>query len=452
MSLSRRDFLLRGALAGASFATAMTALGRGARLLAQGIPDPPRPPSERAVALVLGATTIDMLGLLTLDWPELWGWQEHPASFGAADAARLRSSGIAVFHPAIEPGGAQPFAASLACIEDWNRLLAAHPELFVRVTTPADLDRPRAEGKIGVILGFQDSRHFRTAGDVERFYGLGQRVSQLTYDGPNRLGCGCRHADDGLTSFGAEIVAAMNRLGMAVDLSHCGERTTLDACAVSRAPVLVTHANCRALSQHPRCKSDQAIRAVAASGGVFGITQVRAFVGAPATLDHLLDHFDHVASLVGAEHVGLGSDADAIPVNAATGAPRAPYELRRARSAVPALRRRRRPARPWLERGRRPRRARWQLPPRARGDLGGRRPCRRGPRPRLCQSGAGSNRLVAPSARWCRTGRCIGAQGGCSVSLQLLVEHESSMASHGPRQGLVPSLRPGRDGLAGHRL
>ena len=114
----------------------------------------------------------------------------------------------------------------------------------------------------------------------------------------------------------------MNRLGMAIDLSHCGERTSHDAIAASRQPVLVTHSNCRALVPvQPRCKPDPLIRALAAGGGVIGITVVRPFVSSSSSpnLAHLLDHFDHVARLVGAEHVGLGSDVDVTGNDPATG-------------------------------------------------------------------------------------------------------------------------------------
>jgi membrane dipeptidase len=100
---------------------------------------------------------------------------------------------------------------------------------------------------------------------------------------------------------------------MAVDVSHCGDRTTLDAFEVSRRPVLITHSNCRVLANgHPRDKSDEAILAMGKSGGVMGITGVRMFVRdkEPTTIEHALDHFDHVAKLVGPEHLGVGSDID----------------------------------------------------------------------------------------------------------------------------------------------
>jgi membrane dipeptidase len=100
---------------------------------------------------------------------------------------------------------------------------------------------------------------------------------------------------------------------MAVDVSHCGDQTTLDTFEASGKPVLITHSNCRALTPgHPRCKTDEAIQKMAATGGVMGITGVRNFVAPqePTTIENFIDHIDHVAKLVGVEKVGIGSDSD----------------------------------------------------------------------------------------------------------------------------------------------
>jgi membrane dipeptidase len=105
----------------------------------------------------------------------------------------------------------------------------------------------------------------------------------------------------------------MNFLGMAIDVSHCGDRTTLDAIETSSAPVLITHSNCRSLvSGNARCKTDDAIRNMAAKGGVMGVTMVRPFVngGSAATIEDVLNHVDRIVSLTGVEHVGLGTDVD----------------------------------------------------------------------------------------------------------------------------------------------
>jgi membrane dipeptidase len=184
----------------------------------------------------------------------------------------------------------------------------------MRIDSPADLDRVKTSGKIGVLIGVQNSEHFRNVEDVELFHGLGQRVSQLTYNARNRIGDGSTERTNvGLSDFGVSIVEKMNTVGMAVDVSHSGDQTTLDACAVSKKPVLFTHSNVRALNpSHPRCKTDEAIRAMAKTGGVMGITGVRMFVkrDEPTTIEHFLDHYDHVAKLIGPEHLGIGSDID----------------------------------------------------------------------------------------------------------------------------------------------
>lgn len=279
--------------------------------------------STRAADLVLESRVIDMLGLLTLSWQKLFRWHRRPAEFGEDDYRLLERSGIDVFHPAVETSARDPYSGAMRWITGWNHLLRSHGCFIAGVDSPADVIRAPAQGKIGVVIGFQNSNHFRTVVDVRGFYGLGQRVSQLTYNAKNALGSGCYvKPDTGLTRFGAEVVAEMDRVGMAIDVSHCGERTSREAMEASSRPVLITHSNCRALVPgHPRCKPDATIRRMAATGGVMGITMVRAFVSHKArpTLDDVLDHFVHVARLVGVEHLGLGSDVDVTAVDPATG-------------------------------------------------------------------------------------------------------------------------------------
>ena len=259
------------------------------------------------------STVIDMLGLLTLDFKKLDIWRTRPASFRLADFQRLKDSGITVFHPAVGYVEGNIYAQSTADITGWDAFIDAHSEYFIRVCGPADVSRAKAEGKLGIIVGQQNSNHFRTVDDVDAFYQLGQRVSQLTYRN-NALGGGSTDpGEQGLTEYGQQVLARMNRLGMAVDISHCGDRTTLDVIEASARPVLVTHSNCRALMPHSaRCKTDEAIRKLAGKGGVVGVTMERLFVGTgrSVTIENVLGHIDHIVKLVGVEHVGLGSDVD----------------------------------------------------------------------------------------------------------------------------------------------
>ena len=269
--------------------------------------------SAATVDIIRESTVIDMLGLLTLNYRKFAEWVAKPDTFGPADFQRLKDSGTTVFHPAVGFTSGDAYTESLHDVTGWNFLLAAHPDKLLRIDKPADLVRAKAQGKIGIILGLQNSVHFRTLEDVDKFYKLGQRVSQLTYD-DNPLGGGSTDPrNEGLTPYGEQIVDRMNRLGMAIDVSHCADRTTLDTIDCSSRPVLVTHSNCRAIVPgSARCKSDDTIRKLAAKGGVMGVTMVRYFVhyGNPVTMDNVLDHIDHIAQIAGIEHVGIGTDVD----------------------------------------------------------------------------------------------------------------------------------------------
>jgi membrane dipeptidase len=270
--------------------------------------------SARAIDLVKRSTVIDMLGPFTLNFTKQAKWFANPESFTASDLQPFRDSGINVFHIAVGMGGPDAYIEVLKYFASWNGFIADNTDHFMRIDSAADLERVKSLGKIGILLGLQNSEQFRTPADVGFFHGIGQRVSQLTYNSRNMIGNGSteRH-DEGISDFGAAIIERMNKVGMAIDVSHCGDRTTLDAFEISKQPVLITHSNCRALVPgHPRCKSDEAIKKMGAAGSVMGITGVRMFVKAdePTTIEHELDHFDHVAKLAGPEHLGVGSDID----------------------------------------------------------------------------------------------------------------------------------------------
>lgn len=308
--ITRRD-LLKSA-AGAGFATItspMINLGRHQLFAAS-----PKEYSSRAVELVTRSTVIDMLSPFTLNFPKQAKWFASPETFTAADLQPFKDSGINVFHTAVGMGGPEAYLDVLKFFASWNGFIADHTDHLMRIDSAGDLDRVKRSGKIGVLLGLQNSEQFRTVADVNFFHGLGQRVSQLTYNSRNMIGNGStERRDEGISDFGVAIIERMNSVGMAVDVSHCGDRTTLDAFEVSKKPVLITHSNCRALvAGHPRCKTDEAIKKMGAAGSVMGITGVRMFVKAdePTTIEHVLDHFDHVARLAGPEHLGVGSDID----------------------------------------------------------------------------------------------------------------------------------------------
>jgi membrane dipeptidase len=274
-------------------------------------PDPvtARSYSARVNRIVERALVIDMLSPLKLDL--------RPESFAMtlteAEAAMFRASHVNAFHNSIGVGGPTAYEDGLAFLAGWNGFVARNSEVFTLVDTVEDIERAKLAKKVAVIMGLQNAEQFRQVSDVLAFRQMGLRCAQLTYNTQNLLGSGStERVDGGVSDYGAEIIREMNKLGMLVDVSHCGERTTLDAIEISAGPIAITHSNCRALNNHPRLKTDEAIRKLAAKGGVIGITGVRNFVKdrEPTTVDDVVNHIEHVVKLVGIEHVGVGTDSD----------------------------------------------------------------------------------------------------------------------------------------------
>src|SRR5262249_16096718 len=157
---------------------------------------------------------IDMLNPMdlgnSLDPGKNGGWLDHPERF-AAEWPRYKESGINIFHTGLGIGGADAYTAVLRNVAQWNGLIAHNTDQFLRVDSPERLADLKGSWKIGVVLGIQDSDHFRSPKDVDEFYGLGQRVSQLTYNSRNLIGDGSTERTDvGLSELGVNIVTRMN--------------------------------------------------------------------------------------------------------------------------------------------------------------------------------------------------------------------------------------------------
>ena len=313
ISPTRRQLLL-GSLAAGAIGFPMVNFGRYAIAGAQ-----ERAYSARTVALVERSLVIDMLGMPRIDFrPEA-----HSNPLTEQEVAAYRASGITCIHNAVGTGSRE---SALSFIAAQQGLAGRNSELFSLVGRAEDIDRAKAQRKIAMIIGTQNASHFDRVEDVAFFHSLGQRVAQLTYNNQNRIGSGSTdRVDGGVSTYGEMIIRAMNAAKMLIDVSHSGDRTTLDGVALSAGPIAFTHSNCRALAEHPRNKSDEAIRALAAKGGVMGITGVRMFVRSqePTNVGHVADHIEHVARLVGIEHVGIGTDSD---LNGYDDMPRDQYE------------------------------------------------------------------------------------------------------------------------------
>lgn len=223
---------------------------------------------------------------------------------------RVHQGGVTAVNATVAAWHTMPETITL--LADWPSHFAQHADLIRPVRTPDDILAAKSEDRVGVILGFQDTRPLEdNARLVSVYHALGVRIIQLTYNERNRVGCGCLVPDDdGLTEFGRSIISEMNRYGVLVDLSHVGPRTTLEAVGASAQPVAITHANSRTRCPHPRNKTDEAIRAVAARGGVVGAVAFPPLVTGrmDATLDDYLNMIEYLVQLVGVDHVGIGAD------------------------------------------------------------------------------------------------------------------------------------------------
>lgn len=196
----------------------------------------------------------------------------------------------------------------------YDQLIRDESQFWMKATRVADIQKARDEGKIALFYLFQNSTQFgRNLDNVDVFYGLGVRSSQITYNYQNWAGAGCNEANgSGLTEFGRELVEKMNDTGMLIDLSHASMRTMADTIAASAAPVIVSHSCCKALWEHNRNTTDENIRAIAEKGGLFGVTQMRPFM--THQIDNAVhvyyEHIEHAIKVAGIDHVCIGSDRD----------------------------------------------------------------------------------------------------------------------------------------------
>jgi len=190
----------------------------------------------------------------------------------------------------------------------------AHQDQVVVVRRVEDIERAHQQGQVGIVFGLEAATPIENEIDrLDVLYGLGLRQIGIAYSDANALGSGLAEpVDGGLTSFGHRAVTRMEQLGLAVDVSHSSDRTSLDVCRVSGKPVLMTHAGARGLWDIPRMKPDDVLMAVADTGGVIGISAAPHTTLSAAhplhSIDSVMDHFQYCLDLVGIEHVAFGPD------------------------------------------------------------------------------------------------------------------------------------------------
>ena len=206
----------------------------------------------------------------------------------------------------------ESFADTMKNIARWNAWFREHDDVILKVRTTADINRAKAAGKTGIVLGFQNVSAFEDQiGYIQHFKDVGVGVAQMAYNTQNLAATGCYESkDQGLSDFGREVVAEMNRVGMLCDLSHVGSTSSKDTILASDKPVAYTHCLPSGLKAHPRNKSDAELRFIADHGGFIGVTMFPPFLkrGIASTVDDYVDAIDYVINVAGEDSVGIGTD------------------------------------------------------------------------------------------------------------------------------------------------
>jgi len=398
-------FVLASSASAPTGAAARAASGRAAQTPAaaptpQPSPTPPRDERlwRRALALHKKALVVDGHN----DIPTIMADEDYDLGTPSAgkyhtDVARLKRSGLTgaffsiyvdrqyatpewVAQNYIKRGGAARRALDL--IDVTYRMLEKYPGELMFATSAADIRRAKREGRVGVLMGIEGGHAIENSlAALREFYRLGVRYMTLTHNNTNEWADACcdtaRH--NGLSDFGREVVAEMNRLGMFVDVSHVSDKTMSDVLDVTKAPVIASHSSARVFSNHKRNVPDELLRRIARNGGVVMVNFYPVFLDEkvrlaglerdqrlkaqrdalrarfkddPArleeeldrlnaanpipntTLSMLVDHIDHIAKVAGVDHVGLGSDFDGVPnlpegITDVADLPKITYELLR---------------------------------------------------------------------------------------------------------------------------
>lgn len=240
---------------------------------------------------------------------------------GHVDIPRLKKGGVnlqffaAYIEPQYKPD--RSLKRALQIFDCFYNELAANKEDISLVLSSADLEKVRRENKIGALLSIEGGEALEEdLGVLRMLHKLGVRAIGLTWNERNQIADGvgeCR-SGGGLTDFGVSVVQEMNRLGIIVDVSHLSEPGFWDVISVSDKPIIASHSNAKAICNHRRNLTDEQIKALAKNGGVMGLNLCHEFLSSdtPVVIDHVLDHIEHVFSLVGSKHIGLGADLDGI--------------------------------------------------------------------------------------------------------------------------------------------
>ncbi|MGB1237690.1 MAG: dipeptidase [Pseudomonadales bacterium] len=223
---------------------------------------------------------------------------------------QLQQGGVTMVHATIVYH--EQIRETLLRISEWNRQFEQNADLIMPVKSAADILLAKKLGKVGVMFGAQNCSPIEDdIGMVEVMRELNLMIMQLTYNNQSLLACGCYEAhDSGVTRFGRQAIAEMNRVGMIVDMSHSGEQSTLDAIAISERPIVISHANPNSFHEAKRNKSDKVLKALGESGGLLGFSLYPFHLknGSDCTLEDFCDMVASTADLMGIDNIGIGTD------------------------------------------------------------------------------------------------------------------------------------------------
>ena len=194
----------------------------------------------------------------------------------------------------------------------FRRWVSQHAEDYMLINRVEDIETARRLGKTGIFFDIEGGVAVEPGIElIQSYYDLGVRWMLIAYNEANQLGGGCQDdTDKGLTDFGRQVIDEMQRVGMVLCCTHTGERTALEAIEYSSNPVILSHSNPRAMRNHDRNVSDQLIKAIGATGGVVSLNGIGLFLSEHnnPSVDLFVKHVNHVAELIGPEHVGIGLD------------------------------------------------------------------------------------------------------------------------------------------------
>jgi len=263
--------------------------------------------SERSSALAAKELLADAVVCdLTLPWEE-----DLPSAARAGVWDRYRTAGF-TFVSLTVADDVNWIRDTVPYIKSLSRLIERASDRYAFVRTTADILGAKRDGRLALGFHFQGTNPFQGRLEmVQAYYDLGVRHALLAYNQRNLVGDGCHErTDGGLSRYGIALIAEMNRVGILVDCSHSGYRTTMEAMEASSKPCIFSHSDARSLIDHERNISDEQICAAAKTGGVIGINGIGFMLDATgqATTESMLRHIDHVANLVGPQHIALGLD------------------------------------------------------------------------------------------------------------------------------------------------